>query len=129
MVLVPRPVLFLVIQGRRSRPTNDLWHGKRTHKTRCGWDRTFCHNSSSWLKHFDQFSGYQNYSDLNFSPDWREDYEKLNNFRLNLYRKFLIWKFMFHPWKIIKQSYLFLSRKFLTKMEMTPFRALHTFFL
>ena len=78
---------------------------------------------------FDQFSGYQNYSDLNFSPDWREDYEKLNNFRINLYRKFLIWKFMFHPWKIIKQLFLFLTRNFLTKMEMTPFRALHTFFL
>ena len=77
---------------------------------------------------FDQFSGYQIYSDLNFSPDWREDYEKLNNFRLNLYRKFLIWKFMFYPWKIIKQLFLFLSRKFLTKMEMTPFRVFTLFF-
>ncbi|MBT7608699.1 MAG: B12-binding domain-containing radical SAM protein [Bacteriovoracaceae bacterium] len=78
---------------------------------------------------FDQFSGYQNYSDLNFSPEWRDDYIKLNKFRLALYRKFLIWKFLYHPFKFVKQPFLFLFRKFRTKMEMTPFRALHTLFL
>ena len=78
---------------------------------------------------FDQFSGYDNYSDLNFSPEWREDYKKLNEFRLMLYRNFLIWKFLNHPIKFLKQPFLFLSTRFKTKMEMTPFRALHTYFL
>ena len=78
---------------------------------------------------FDQFYGYVDYSQLNFSPVWRDDYDKLSKFRLYLYWKFLIWKLRYYPWKIAKQAINFLTRRFETKMEMTPYRALHTFLL
>jgi len=73
-----------------------------------------------------QFSGYKDYSQLNFSPTWRADYEIINKFRFNLYRSFLLWKFLSHPRKILWQLANFLRRNFKTKMEMTPYRALHT---
>jgi radical SAM superfamily enzyme YgiQ (UPF0313 family) len=75
---------------------------------------------------FDQFRGYSDYSELNFSPQWREDYERLNQFRVALYRSFLIWKLRYHPGKMLRQPVNFLRRRFETKMEMTPYRALHT---
>jgi len=74
----------------------------------------------------DRFSGYSDYSELNFSPTWRRDYNELNQFRLDLYRNFLLWKFRYYPGKIVKQSVNFLKRNFETKMEMTAYRALHT---
>lgn len=78
---------------------------------------------------YNQFSGFDDYSQLNFSPKWRSDYTYLNHFRIGLYRKFLIWKMMFHPFKIMQQPFRFLTHKFKTKMEMTPWRALHTLLL
>ena len=74
----------------------------------------------------DTFDGYSNYSELNFSPTWRKDYETLNKFRVKLYRDFLLWKFWFHPFTMMKQPINFLRRRFETKMEMVPYRALHT---
>jgi anaerobic magnesium-protoporphyrin IX monomethyl ester cyclase len=74
---------------------------------------------------FDEFSGYKNYSQLNFSPTWRQDYNKINHFRVKLYGEFLWWKLRFHPVSILKQPFNFLLRKFNTKMEMTPYRAMH----
>ena len=78
---------------------------------------------SSILK---EFSGYTDYSQLNFSPTWRKDYNDLNQFRLKLYAQFLFWKLRFHPISLLKQPFNFLIRKFNTKMEMTPYRAIHT---
>lgn len=77
-------------------------------------------------KIYNEFSGYSDYSQLNFSPTWREDYVKLNQFRLKLYRTFLINKTLLWPLKIFRQCLNFLTRKFETKMEMAPYRALHT---
>jgi anaerobic magnesium-protoporphyrin IX monomethyl ester cyclase len=74
---------------------------------------------------FGQFSGFQDYSELNFSPTWRPDYESLNRFRLALYRHFLQWKLRYHPRKMVRQPLNFVLRRFETKMEMTPYRALH----
>ena len=74
---------------------------------------------------FNEFSGYKEYSQLNFSPIWRQDYNKINRFRVKLYGEFLWWKLRFHPFSILKQPFNFLFRKFNTKMEMTPYRALH----
>ena len=65
-----------------------------------------------------------NYSQLNFSPTWRPDYEKLNRFRLHLYRNFILWKLMCHPTTLLKQPFHFLFRTFYTKMEMVPYRVL-----
>jgi len=75
---------------------------------------------------FEELSGYTDYSQLNFSPTWRQDYNKINQFRMKLYAEFLWWKLRFHPLSILKQPLNFLFRKFNTKMEMTPYRALHT---
>jgi anaerobic magnesium-protoporphyrin IX monomethyl ester cyclase len=75
---------------------------------------------------FDGLKGYDNYSQLNFSPTWRADYAVLSRFRMRLYRDFLLWKLRYHPLKILKQPFKFLLRNFDTKMEMTPYRAIHT---
>lgn len=66
----------------------------------------------------------ENLSELNFSPTWRSDYQELNNFRLRLYITFLLWKLWHHPPKVIRQPFNFLRRRFQTKMEMVPYRAL-----
>lgn len=63
-------------------------------------------------------------SELNFSPTWRSDYRSLNRFRLRLYASFLLWKLRYHPGRVLRQSANFLRRRFETKMEMTPYRAL-----
>lgn len=75
---------------------------------------------------FEQFRGYDDFSELTFSPEWRPDYAHLNAFRLRLYRHFLWWKLRYHPLKIMRQPFNFLSRRFETKMEMAPYRAYRT---
>jgi radical SAM superfamily enzyme YgiQ (UPF0313 family) len=72
-----------------------------------------------------QFHGFQSYSELSFSPSWREDYEELNAFRLSLYRSFLLAKLRYHPVKLLAQPWRFLVRRYETKMEMAPRRALN----
>jgi anaerobic magnesium-protoporphyrin IX monomethyl ester cyclase len=72
----------------------------------------------------EQFSGYTTLSELNFSPTWRPDFRSLARFRLRLYLKFLAWKLRYHPFKLMKQPFNFLLRRFETKMEMVPYRAL-----
>jgi radical SAM superfamily enzyme YgiQ (UPF0313 family) len=76
-----------------------------------------------------ELQGYSDLSQLNFSPTWRADYAKLNTFRVKLYRQFLLWKLRYHPLAILAQPFRFLVRKFETKMEMVPFRALHVTFM
>lgn len=71
-----------------------------------------------------QLSGYSSLSELNFSPTWRKDYEQLARFRLSLYAHFLWWKLRYHPFKLLRQPFNFLLRRFETKMEMVPYRAL-----
>jgi radical SAM superfamily enzyme YgiQ (UPF0313 family) len=73
---------------------------------------------------YESFHGYKSLSELNFSPVWRKDYVRLNRFRLNLYRQFLFWKLLYHPLKLLRQILNFLLRRFETKMEMTPYRAM-----
>jgi radical SAM superfamily enzyme YgiQ (UPF0313 family) len=73
---------------------------------------------------FDELHGYQYLSEMNFSPTWREDYVKLNHFRLRLYVRFLWWKLRYQPLKLLRQPLNFLKRCFNTKMEMVPYRAL-----
>ena len=73
---------------------------------------------------FDQLTGYQSLSELNFSPTWRADYPVLSRFRMQLYREFLIGKTLRFPLKIARQAFNFAFRRFETKMEMVPYRAL-----
>ena len=72
---------------------------------------------------YEQLQGYKSLSELNFSPTWREDYQRLSRFRLQLYARFLFWKLRYHPLKLLRQPVSFLRRRFETKMEMAPYRA------
>ncbi len=72
---------------------------------------------------FNDLKGYTSLSELNFSPAWRSDFAALNGFRLRLYSAFLFWKLLYNPWRLLRQPFLFLTRRFETKMEMTPYRA------
>ena len=72
---------------------------------------------------YKQFHGFRNLSQLNFSPTWRPDYPELSHFRMRLYRNFLLWKLLHHPFKLLCQPWNFLFRRFQTKMEMAPYRA------
>lgn len=73
---------------------------------------------------YDGFKGFDALSELNFSPTWRSDYRALNSFRLSLYKHFLFWKLLNHPLKVLRQALNFARRRFETKMEMVPYRAL-----
>lgn len=73
---------------------------------------------------FSGLEGYGSLSELNFTPTWRADYPSLARFRLRLYRSFLLWKLLYHPVKLLAQPLRFLRRRFETKMEMVPYRAL-----
>ena len=58
------------------------------------------------------------------SPIWRKDYAYLSRFRMRLYIRFMLWKLRYHPLKLLRQPFNFLRRRFETKMEMVPYRAL-----
>lgn len=73
---------------------------------------------------YEEFQGYKSLSELNFTPTWRMDYQYLSKFRLKLYVCFLFWKIWYHPLKVFLQTLNFLRRRFETKMEMVPYRAL-----
>lgn len=77
---------------------------------------------------YGKIHGHKTFSELNFSPIWREDYEYLNKFRIKMYRTFLIYKFIYNFKSFVVQPFRFVSRNFKTKMEMTPYRALTVFF-
>jgi radical SAM superfamily enzyme YgiQ (UPF0313 family) len=73
---------------------------------------------------YEQMQGYRSLSELNFSPTWRDDYQRLSRFRLKLYTRFLFWKLRYHPLKLLRQPINFLRRRFETKMEMVPYKAM-----
>jgi anaerobic magnesium-protoporphyrin IX monomethyl ester cyclase len=77
---------------------------------------------------YGQEQGYQNLSELSFSPSWRKAYDFLNRYRQATYLRFLFWKLITHPAKLLAQPFYFLTRRFHTKMEMTPYRALSVSF-
>jgi len=73
---------------------------------------------------FRNYGGYKSLSDLNFTPVWRDDYHELRKFRLKLYAAFLWWKIRYHPLNVFAQLWSFLTKRFQTKMEMVPYKAL-----
>jgi radical SAM superfamily enzyme YgiQ (UPF0313 family) len=75
---------------------------------------------------FENYNGYSSYSQLNFSPSWRDDYKKLNKIRIKFYLTFLVIKSTYFPLKILKQIINFINRRFETKMEMIPYKLLTT---
>ena len=72
---------------------------------------------------YEEFHGYALLSELNFTPTWRKDYRRLSRFRISLYMRFLLWKLWYHPLDIPRQIFNFLRRRFETKMEMVPYKA------
>jgi radical SAM superfamily enzyme YgiQ (UPF0313 family) len=75
---------------------------------------------------YGQIQGYQELSQLSFSPTWRTDYALLSRVRLRLYVEFILLKLWLHPTRILRQAWNFLRARFETKMEMAPYRAMHT---
>ena len=73
-------------------------------------------------KTFDRFKGYSDYSELTFAPTWRQDYAQLYKFRNITYLKFLLFKLIFHPFKVIRQFINLLRKNFETKSEMNIYR-------
>jgi anaerobic magnesium-protoporphyrin IX monomethyl ester cyclase len=73
---------------------------------------------------FSEFKGYGSLSELTFTPTWREDYAALNKLRVRLYLNFLGWKLRYYPLKILRQIGNFAMRRFETKMEMVPYKAM-----
>jgi radical SAM superfamily enzyme YgiQ (UPF0313 family) len=71
---------------------------------------------------FTQFSGYDEISQLTFSPSWREDFAWLHAWRRRLYSRFLFGKMMVAPARCAAQGIRLIMRRFETKMEMTPYR-------
>ena len=80
-------------------------------------------------KIFDTIGGYNNLSELNFSPNWRRYYSFLFKKRLEFYSLFLLFKLFYYPLKIFKQIFNFLTCRFQTKMEMVPYKYLKLSFL
>jgi len=94
--------------------------------THCGVDEIalFIMTPIPGTDSFEALHGYTSYSQLTFSPSWREDFEALQQFRMNLYRKFLWWKCLYHPTKVFKHGVNLLQRRFETKAEMNIYRVL-----
>lgn len=71
------------------------------------------------------FAGqYGSVAELTFSPMWRHDFKSLQRTRLWLYLNFLLIKSFFRPFAVARQVINFRRRRFETKMEMVPYRAL-----
>ncbi|MCF3652082.1 B12-binding domain-containing radical SAM protein [Synoicihabitans lomoniglobus] len=71
---------------------------------------------------FDQYSGYDNYSQLTFSPKWRKDFAKLSQRRLLHYVSFAVWKCWYHPLKVCGNVKGILAGRFKTKLEQALYR-------
>ena len=68
---------------------------------------------------------YDSLSQLSFSPAWRKDFKTLSRWRRAHYLRFLFVKTIRSPHRVLRQCANFLRRRFETKMEMTPYRAIH----
>jgi radical SAM superfamily enzyme YgiQ (UPF0313 family) len=71
---------------------------------------------------FDLYSGYDNYSELTFSPTWRADYKILDQRRKRQYFAFFFWKMLWSPHKLVINFLRIFKVKFKTKMEQALFR-------
>jgi radical SAM superfamily enzyme YgiQ (UPF0313 family) len=111
--------------GERAEDLDKTWELVH-HLTRVGVDEIalFIITPVPGSDIYGEFEGYTSLSEMNFTPTWRGDYQALSRFRLRLYAHFLWWKFRYHPVKLFKQPINFLRRRYNTKMEMVPYRAL-----
>ena len=70
-----------------------------------------------------KITGYAELQQLTFSPNWRQDYAKLNKFRWCIYAQYILLKAVYHPIKLLQQPFRIITKRFKTKMEMTVYRA------
>lgn len=66
--------------------------------------------------------------DLTFSPQWREDYRKLSQFRLQLYLYSIACKLFYQPLSLGNHVVNICRRRFQTKMEMILYKLLVEWF-
>lgn len=71
---------------------------------------------------FGEIKGFTDYSQLTFSPSWRDDFPMLNSFRKMMYLKFVVVRLMYHPLKMLGHLFNLLFLKFKTKTEMNVYR-------
>lgn len=71
---------------------------------------------------FDEIKGYEDFSQLTFSPTWRKDYKYLRRQRLRLYIMFIILKGILYPHKIIRHLINIPKGHFDTKLEQAFYR-------
>lgn len=71
---------------------------------------------------FEKIKGYRDYSQLTFSPTWRDDYPMLARLRLFNYLWFLFWKALRYPNRLALCLYRIPSGRFKTKMEQALYR-------
>lgn len=78
----------------------------------------------------DFMTGYSDFAELTFTPEWRKDFAMLQKFRVELYAKFLLWKAAYHPEKVINNIFNVLSgSRFRVKSEMTLWRVFKTHYV
>ncbi|MBI2361318.1 MAG: hypothetical protein HYV04_20825, partial [Deltaproteobacteria bacterium] len=70
----------------------------------------------------DAFRGYRDYSELTFSPRWRQDYAELHRRRLRQYAAFFFWKIVRYPHRLLRNGINVFRGRFETKMEQALFR-------
>lgn len=81
----------------------------------------------SFQSHNPEMTGFKDFAELTFTPEWRSDFKKLQSFRTRLYFKFLVWKARYHPEKVAGNALRFVSgNSFKIKTEMTLWRVFKT---
>jgi len=73
---------------------------------------------------FETMKRPENLADLGFVPGEGPDSHVIRRWRWRLYALFLLTKGFYFPWRVVAQGVRFLGRRFDTKMEMAPYRAL-----
>ena len=77
--------------------------------------------------HNPEMTGFSDFAELTFTPEWRKDFAVLQKFRSCLYAKFVLWKARYHPEKLAGNIIRTLQGGgFRVKIEMTPWRVLKT---
>jgi radical SAM superfamily enzyme YgiQ (UPF0313 family) len=71
---------------------------------------------------FSQFAGYEDFTQLTFSPTWRPDYAALRRRRLQVYFLFMWWKMLYHPRKVLRHAVNIVLGRFNTKLEQALYR-------
>ena len=70
---------------------------------------------------------FKDVEELNFSPEWRKDFKRLQRARLKLYFYYAFWRTLRYPHRVVKSLFNIFSKRFSTKMEMTVYRIIDTY--